>query len=442
MGFVQDITGCLAETIGKAGVAPDDFQSALSKAAGAIKTLQARHGDGTLPLLHLPHKQDDLDACEDAARLLTNGAGDVAILGTGGSSLGGQALARLAGYSLPAQPPVSGPAGPLRIHFFDNLDAGVLELALRHLPMKTTRFLVISKSGGTPETLLQMLCALEALKKAGLEWNAAAHMIVLSEPGTAEQNPMRALAAKYKLSVLDHDPAIGGRYSVLSNTGLLPAMLFGLDARALRTGAADVLAPLLAADAAPETIPAAAGAALNVALMRRHNISATVLMAYSDRLRGFTGWFQQLWAESLGKNGQGTMPVAATGPMDQHSLMQLFLGGPDDKLYTLIMVNTAGQGPCVPAGLRNDPQMGYLAGRSAGDLTDCQQRATAATFTANRRPLRTITLDTIDETSLGGLFMHFMLETIITGLILGVDPFDQPAVEQSKILTRQFLQTM
>jgi len=165
-------------------------------------------------------------------------------------------------------------------------------------------------------------------------------------------------------------------------------------------------------------------------------------MPYADRLRLFSTWFQQLWAESVGKDGKGTTPLATVGPVDQHSLMQLFLDGPRDKLLNVIQLPTAGEGPQIPVSFRSDPLVGYLAGHSVGDLTDCQQRATVETFTRNKRPVRVFKMDGLGEEQLGELMMHFMLETILTGYMMGIDPFDQPAVEQSKILTREYLSSM
>jgi glucose-6-phosphate isomerase len=215
----------------------------------------------------------------------------------------------------------------------------------------------------------------------------------------------------------------------------------GLDVVALREGAGEVLETLLAADGAARSAPAL-GAAMVLALTRHHGLHAVIMMPYGDRLRLFSNWFAQLWAESLGKDGEGTQPVAAAGPVDQHSLLQLFLDGPADKLLTIIMPATAGTGPRVPDSYRSDPLIGYLAGRTVGDLTDCQQRATAETFARNGRPMRSIAIARLDERVMGALLMHFMLETIIMGLMMGIDPFDQPAVEQSKVLTREYLETM
>jgi glucose-6-phosphate isomerase len=441
MPYSQDVSKCLAGAIGKHGVTPGQLDDALGRAEGALAQVRQWHRDATLPLLALPERRDDLDQCREATAILTAGTTDIVIYGTGGSSLGAQALAQLAGYRVPGLSAVTTAAGPIRFHFFDNLDGHTLDQVLRTLELKTTRFLAVSKSGGTPETVVQMVVTLDALTQAGLDWNAAGHMVALSEPGSPDKNTVRRLAERYGLTTLDHDPGIGGRYSVLSNVGVLPGMLMDLDVVALRQGAGEVLDGLLAAQTAADVAPAL-GAAVIFALTRHHDLNAVIMMPYSDRLRLFSSWFAQLWAESLGKGGQGTQPVAAAGPVDQHSLLQLFLDGPADKLLTVIRQATAGHGPRVPDEYRTDSLIGYLAGRTVGDLTDCQARATAETFARNGRPVRTLAIERLDERTLGGLLMHFMLETIIMGLMLDIDPFDQPAVEQSKILTREYLETM
>lgn len=441
MLYRQDVSGCLAETIGGNGVTGPELDEALKAAAPALKQVRSWHRERTLPLLRIAERRDDLEACREAADLLLKGASDIVLFGTGGSSLGAQALAQLAFYRVAGLGDVRTEAGTLRFHFFDNLDGIALELALARLDLKSTRFLVVSKSGGTPETVVQFVTALEALKEAGLEWNAAQHIVCLSEPGAPEKNAVRRLAERHGLMVLEHDPNIGGRYSVLSNVGLLPAMLMGLDADAIRDGAAEVL-DLALSGRAPSDIAPALGAAVHQALVRHHGLATVVLMPYSDRFRIFANWFQQLWAESLGKAGNGTQPVAAAGPVDQHSQLQLYLDGPADKLFTVMMFETAGTGPRIPESYRTDPLIGYLAGRTVGDLTDCQQRATAETLARAGRPVRRLNMAAQDERTMGALLMHFMLETIIAGLMMRIDPFDQPAVERSKILTREYLKTM
>ncbi len=174
---------------------------------------------------------------------------------------------------------------------------------------------------------------------------------------------------------------------MLSNVGLLPALIAGLDAAALRQGAATVLDATLAATD-PASAPPALGAALAVALAERRAIATIVLMPYVDRLAAFGLWFRQLWAESLGKDGKGTTPVRALGAVDQHSQLQLYLAGPSDKMFTLLLLDQAGAGERVPPDLAQDPALAYLSGRRMGELIEAEQRATAASLIGSGRPTR------------------------------------------------------
>jgi len=439
MPYIQRIDDCLTPSIGGNGLDLSIFSELLGQADGALGTLKQAYDDNSLPLLRWPAREDDID---DSARIVArfaSGATDICLLGAGGSSLGAQALAQLSGWRTPGT--VLEEGSP-RLHFFDNLDARSLTLALRTLELKTTRFLVISKSGSTAETLMQMLSCVAAIEDAGLEWNLGQHFLAITEPASnGQSNVLRRLCEQWSIDILDHDARVGGRFSVLTNVGMVPAILMGLDAKAIRAGAQEVLTPLLNGVSAADFAPAQ-GAALSVGLAQANGHTATVMLPYADRLQSFSRWFVQLWAESLGKQGQGTLPVAAIGPSDQHSQLQLFLDGPNDKLINVIMTDCAGSGPRILDKYKSDPQIGYLAGKSVGDLVDCEQRATVATLTKNQRPVRTFHIETVDERSLGALLMHFMLETIIAGHLMNIDPFDQPAVEQGKILTREYLATM
>jgi glucose-6-phosphate isomerase len=431
MAIQQSIDSALEGKIGPQGASEKVLNAALERAEGALEAL--RKGD--LPLLQLPKTRDDLPALRDTASRLAQGATDIVLLGTGGSSLGGQTLAQLAGHAVPG-------VGSLRaaphLHFMDNLDGGTFETLLKHLPHQTTRFIAISKSGGTAETLMQTIAALTAVKAAGLETRIPDIFLGLTEPNKpGKRNGLRDLLGKYRVPVLDHHTGVGGRFSALTNVGLLPAALLGLDIAAVREGAGLALAPVLAKKKAAD-VPAALGAALNVSLAGAgKNIS--VLMAYADRLERFTHWYVQLWAESLGKNGKGTTPVAALGPVDQHSQVQLYLGGPRDKLFTVITVASAGQGPRMDGDLAKLAGEPDFTGKTIGDLVTAEGRATAETLAKNGCPVRTIHLARLDEESLGELLMHFMLETIIAAHLLGVDAFDQPAVEEGKVLAKKHL---
>ena len=434
MSFTQNIESARAETIGANGVTKAALDDALKRCADALAWVRKRHADQSLPLLRLPARIDDLDEIGTAAARLRTGATDVVVLGTGGSSLGGQTLAQLADIAVRgAEAFRSGP----RMHFVDNLDPGTYDKLLSRLPLATTRFIAISKSGGTGETLMQTAAALSAVKGAGLEARTGELFFGISEavkPG--RRNGLRDLLGS-SVAFLEHDPNIGGRYSVLSNVGLLPAAILGLDIQRVRAGAASALAPVLAERPAAE-VPAALGAALNIAAAAGHK-NITVLMAYADRLERFSRWFVQLWAESLGKEGKGTTPIGALGPVDQHSQLQLFIAGPRDKLFTVVTVDTKGQGPRIDAALAKRAGEADLGGKTIGDLVAAQGRATAETLAKNGCPVRTMHLPRLNEESLGALLMHFMLETIIAGQLLGVDPFDQPAVEEAKVLAKKYL---
>jgi glucose-6-phosphate isomerase len=423
--YTQDIDGCLTSRIGKSGLDKGELDRLVQACAPALGKLRQAHDNSSLPLLRLPAATADLDEIEDIAARMTESFDDVVVLGTGGSSLGGRTLCAL-GLS-PAE------ASP-RVHFLDNVDGDTFDRLFRAIEPKRTGFIVISKSGSTAETLTQMFHCMDVFRGAIGADGIAKSFVAVTEPG---DNILRKVAKKWGMATLDHDPNIGGRYSALSLVGLLPAMIAGLDAHAVRDGARSVLATVLNGGA-PETVPPAIGAAVSIGLSRQ-GIGTTVLMPYVDRLADFGLWFRQLWAESLGKDGKGTTPIRAMGTVDQHSQLQLYLDGPHDKMFTVVFSNCAGTGGLVPRDLADDPKLGYLAGRRMGDLLDAEQRATAETLIKRGCPTRILSVETVDERSVGALMMHYFLETILAAHLLGVDPFDQPAVEEGKVLARRYL---
>lgn len=431
MPYRHDIAGCFAESLGR-GLAAADFENTLSRAGPAITTLLRRRDDDSLPLLRLPARRDDISEIASIAEEFRRRFDRVVVLGTGGSSLGGQTLCALADLGFGSRPGAPG------LHFMDNIDPATFTALFAALDPSRTGIIAISKSGGTAETLTQLVICLDWLRQALGTSEFGDRVIAVTEP---RDNVLRRLAARHGMRVLDHDPGVGGRFTVLSNVGLLPALIAGLDAAALRDGAATVLDATLGAKTPRQSEPAV-GAALSVALAERCGVTTTVLMPYIDRLAPFGLWFRQLWAESLGKDGKGTTPIRAMGTVDQHSQLQLYLAGPADKMFTLVTLDVAGQGEKMPVDLADDRELAYLAGKRMGDLLDAEQRATATSLIRNGRPTRVISLARLDERSLGALLMHFMLETILAADLLGVNAFDQPAVEEGKILARQYLGEM
>lgn len=430
----QSIALATAEKVGSHGVAAGDFETALKNTEAALDWLRAGYADGSLPHLKIPQERGDLAIIEGAAQRLREDASDIVFLGTGGSSLGGQTLLQLADHNVPG---VGLLRAEPRIHFLDNLDPVTFGEMLAKLPLATTKFVAISKSGGTGETLMQTMAVIEALRKAGLEQRIPELMLGLSEPAKAGgRNGLRTMLEHFKVPMLNHHTGIGGRFSVLTNVGLLPAAVAGLDIAAIRAGAANAVASVLANNA-PADVPAALGAALSVALSPTKPI--TVLMPYADRLAWLAKWYVQLWAESLGKDGKGTTPLAALGPVDQHSQLQLFIAGPRDKLFTIVTVGTKGKGPQMPTDLAGLCGEETLGGKTIGDLVAAQGRATAETLAKNGCPVRTFHIEAVNEATMGELLMHYMLETMIAARLLGVDAFDQPAVEEGKILAKRYV---
>jgi len=438
MVLSQSVEGCLEAKIGEAGLSQAALDRSLSRLQPRLESLREDYASRVLPLLHVPEWRDDSGAAREALAALTKDARTLVFFGTGGSSLGGQTLAQLGGWGIPGDDGNGGQRDRPRTRFYDNLDPRTLERALSSLDLATTRFVVISKSGNTPETLVQAIAAIEAARAAGLGDRIPALFLGLTEPRSKATNGLRDLCEALSIPTLPHDPKIGGRFSALTNVGLLPALARGLDVEALRDGAGSVVKALLNARA-PQDFAPAVGAAVAVGLAKERGVKVSVMLPYSDRLSRFAAWYVQLWGESLGKNGEGTTPVAALGPVDQHSQLQLYLDGTPQHFITVVRENCDGSGPRVSADLAKIARAEYLSGHAAGDLVAAQQKAIPEALLAAGRPVRTIDLERLDERALGALLMHFMLETILAGHLFGVDPFDQPAVESGKIITRRYL---
>lgn len=439
--YRQSIAGCLFGAIGTHGLSEAELGSWLQKLAPALHDLKADYASGRLPLLRIAEETADLDEAEAALGRLAQGAETIVFFGTGGSGLGGQTLAQVGGWGLPgvSYREASPRRVVLRTRFYDNLDPLTLSAGLDALDLAKTRFVVTSKSGGTTETLAQLLVALAKVRDAGLEDRIPELFLGITEPEKpGKTNGLRRLLASLGIPMLDHHTGIGGRFSCLTNVGLLPAMTRGLDARKIRAGAREVVDALVNASF-PAAFAPAIGAATAVGLSKERGIRTLVMMPYNDRLGRFSDWFVQLWAESLGKGGEGTTPVPALGPVDQHSQLQLFMDGPREIAVTVMRVASAGDGPVLDAGMAEIAGQGFLGGKTIGDVVAAQAHAVAEALTQAGRPVRTFDLTALDERSMGALLMHFMIETILAGRLLGLDPFDQPAVELAKTLTRERL---
>ena len=433
--YDQSVAGCLAGAIGAHGLSAEALAKWVAKLEPEMARLKADVADKRLELLGIVRETADVDVAAAALAALSKDARTVVFFGTGGSGLGGQVLAQMAGWNIPGAQPQNKARRP-RTRFYDNLDGDTLEGALAELDLATTRFVVTSKSGGTAETLSQGIAALAAVRAAGLEARIPDMFLGVTEPAVAGRaNGLRDLFGSLGIPLLDHPTGIGGRFSCLTNVGLLPALARGLDAHAVRAGAAGVVDALMASTSAADFAPAL-GAAVAIGLAKERGIGVNVFMPYCDRLGKLSEWYVQLWAESLGKGGEGTSPIAATGPLDQHSQLQLFMDGPRTHFVTIVRTTTAGTGPVIDPVMATVAGIGFMGGKRVGDVVDAQAHAMPDALARAGRPVRTIDMPVLDEAAIGAVLMHFMLETILAGRVLGLDPFDQPAVELAKVRTK------
>ena len=326
---------CFEEQLGSYGVSRKRVDALLLQLADTFAGLKARRDKNAAPLLAAPSRGDDIESMEKLAARIRSAYETVVVAATGGSGLSGRALTSLAPRS----------AKPV-FHFLENIDPDAMDEVLANIDCSKTCFLIISKSGATAETLAQFFVLFDYVASKLGKQAAAERFFIITMPG---DNPLRRLAHTHGLQVLDHAP-VGGRFSILTNVGLLPAAIAGLDIKALRRGAKTVVDQMDMC-AQPAECPAALGAALHMAFSEK-KCTASVLFPYTEKLQAFSAWWRQGWGESLGKHGKGTTPVPAIGTTDQHSQLQLYLAGPRDKFFTMVMLDRAGKGGRV-----QDPAM-------------------------------------------------------------------------------------
>ncbi len=413
------------------GLSRDRLTALVPDLAAAHRELLARRED--TGFLDAALAKDVLPAIHAEVTRLRALADDLVLLGIGGSSLGGQALtAALASTS----------QRDVRVHFVDNVDPDTLSVLLEHLDPARTAVAVVSKSGQTLETLAQMLILRRWLRASLGQGEARSRMTFVTDP---KAGFLRELAGREGIRCFEIPEAVGGRYSVLTPVGLLPAAFLGIDVAKVLGGAAAMVGEVTRGDVLenPATL-LAAGAVLALKDLSRTSL---VMMPYSDALRVTTAWFVQLWAESLGKRldrfGKevfaGQTPIAALGATDQHAQLQLFLEGPRDKVVALVSVERARRPLPIPDELADDPEVSYLTGRDLSELLAAERRATRAALLDAGVPVLDIELPVIDEALLGGLLLMLEAACATAGMLIGVNPFNQPGIEVGKRMTMGLL---
>ena len=421
------------------GVEPDEFTGAMAQAFGdAHARVEAQRAAGVLGFLDLPYAEESVQQVQRLADGFAQWFEDVVVLGIGGSGLGAKALrdALLGPYWNDRS--AEGRDHFPRLHVVDNPDPNTMQGLLERVEVAKTLFNVVSKSGATAETMAQYLIVRDAVEKAVGAEHARGHFLFTTDPlGGA----LRRIGEAEDIPMLPIPHNVGGRFSVLSSVGLFPAAVCGVDPSALLAGAA-AMEERCRSGRLTEN-PAGVLATLLHDADRAQGRSVHVLMPYADRLRSVALWFQQLWAESLGKarnldglrTPTGPTPVAALGASDQHSFLQLLMEGPDDKVVLFVEVEDHGVDTPIPKRHPEMSEFAYLGGHSLGDLMNTERLATAEALRLAGRPNATFHLPSISPETLGQLLMLLQIATIYAGALYRVDPLDQPGVELSKRLT-------
>ena len=416
--------------ISPGGINPGAWKGAGRQFGAAKRGLESLRASGTVGFVDLPSDEALLDQVERFASGARGKHEDVVILGIGGSALGPIALRtalRPSGWNMLDEKSRSGYP---RLHVLDNVDPETIDALLGNLRLERTLFIVTSKSGGTAETMAQFLIVHDRLTRASLD--VTKQMVFITDP---KQGALRPLAEGLSVPALDIPASVGGRFSVLTPVGTLPAALIGIDVRSLLSGAAAMAKRCESPELA--TNPAGVYAMLQWLADTSLAKKIVVFMPYSDPLRDFAAWFVQLWAESLGKQRPdgthvGSTPLAALGATDQHAQVQLFMEGPADKTVTFVAVDNRGTDVTIPNAFADVKELGYLGGHSLGELIDIEQRATAGALAKRGRPNMTIHLERVDASHVGQLMMMLEIATAYAGQLYGIDAFNQPGVELGK----------
>ena len=426
-----------AEVLGKEhGITKQQFDELAKKTEPLIGRLNDERKAGKVRYRDLPYQADmvrDVKKVADGVK----GCENFVVLGIGGSALGNIALQTALNpymYNLDEKQR----KGP-RLFVLDNVDPLQISSFLDWIEgrLDKTIFNVISKSGRTAETAAQFLTACSLIEKR-IGKNRLKEQIIATTD--AKEGTLRKMTDKFGFRNLQVPDGVGGRFSVLSAVGLLSAAVCGIDIENLLAGAAQMDKKVSQKDFYQN--PAAVNAAINCHYYNRGK-RISVMMPYSFALKDLADWYRQLWAESLGKakdlSGKevfvGPTPIKALGATDQHSQVQLYREGPNDKLFTFLAVRDFDKDVEIGKAPDISPELDFLSGQKMSRLLNSEKAATEYALLESKRPNLTVAFDRITPYTIGQFIYLFEATTSIAGSILGINTYDQPAVELGKDAT-------
>lgn len=409
-----DFSNVLSEQIGQNGISVTDIESCAKKAISLFSQKPYKE----LEFLELPNQ--DISQIKELGKKAKDYEYFV-ILGIGGSALGPKVI-------LEALSPMHNLRKKPKVFIYDNVDPATFKSIIEVIDLKETLINVISKSGATTETLASFLIFWRMLRDKKLD--VRKHFIFTTDP---EKGNLRRLAEEYEIPSLIIPKNVVGRYSVLSPVGLLLAETIGIPSESLLEGAREVSDKAFNENL--QENPAACLASCLYLMDTLKNRKIVVFFPYSDRLKTLSEWFCQLWAESLGKEGKGTTPYPAVGTTDQHSQLQLWMEGPEDKVILFLSVERLGFQEEIPEEFHDIEGLRFLGGHTLEELINTEQLATEMALTINKKPNMKIILPKIDAYCIGQIFQFLQVATSMAGFLYGINPFNQPGVELGKRLT-------
>lgn len=431
MPIKLDYSNVIDSNIGpEHGLTLAEIESLSTKGEDIRNDLREKAKDDSLGFFNLPYQDKLCDEIASYSASARKRFDNYVHIGIGGSSLGPIALQTSlldSYYNLNS---------PFRVFFPDNVDPDWLSDLVKTIDVSRTLFHVVSKSGGTAETAATTLYFMKYLTEA-LGENFYQNLLFTTDPVAGLLN---RIAGEYPIKCFRIPPGVGGRFSVLSPVGLVSASLAGIDIKKLLDGAAQ-MAKICQRDNIMEN-PAFLYAAIHYLYMKRgKNIS--VMMPYSNKLRDMADWYRQLWAESLGKRFDldgnivqtGQTPVKALGATDQHSQVQLYVEGPNDKVLTFLEVENFVNQEKLKNHFTYIPEFDYMNDKTLGQLLNAEKSATELALTNNGRPNLTLKFPEVSETTIGAFFFLLEEATAYAGGLLNINAFDQPGVEEGKIAT-------
>lgn len=414
-----NFSNMMEEVIGAKGLNEKLLESFRGRVEETHKQITKRESK-ELQFLDL-HASNTSDVKRIAKKILTESE-NFLILGIGGSALGPKAV-------LETLSPFHNLRKGPKVFIYDNVDPKTLKQILSVIDLKKTSVNVISKSGSTAETAASFMILWDEMKKV-FGNDAAKRFVATTDPDSGH---LRKIAEENKIETLPIEKNIGGRYSVLSPVGLLLCEVIGFDSDELLKGAKDMSEKCSIQELWQN--PAYMFAALLYLMNTQEKRTVNILMPYADSLKSLSEWFCQLWAESLGKLGRGMTPYSSVGATDQHSQLQLWMEGPEDKVVIFIRIDDYGADFIIPGVFENIEGLNYLTGHNLSDLIKAEEESTELALAKRGRPNMTIRIPGIDAYHLGQLFLFFEIATAFTGFLLDINPFNQPGVEEGKNYT-------